>query len=62
MEGLLSETAPIGERGAVRVDDSAPTRMFRIAGLFREFGECALLLKLCLNWVDLWRVGQRPSG
>eukprot|EP00969_Alexandrium_andersonii_P182894 8082065-Alexandrium_andersonii.AAC.1 len=46
----------------MRPDDFAPTRMFRIAGRFRDYGGSALLLKLCLSWIDMWRSGQTPHG
>eukprot|EP00969_Alexandrium_andersonii_P195435 8633733-Alexandrium_andersonii.AAC.1 len=62
MEELLSGIAPVGERGMMRPDDSVPTRMFRIAGLFREYSGPSLLLKLCLSWIDMWRTGKTPYG
>eukprot|EP00969_Alexandrium_andersonii_P261477 11560042-Alexandrium_andersonii.AAC.1 len=37
MEDLLLEISSMGERNEVSVRDSVPTRMFRIAGLLREF-------------------------
>eukprot|EP00969_Alexandrium_andersonii_P259424 11471496-Alexandrium_andersonii.AAC.1 len=45
LEELLTSIAPIGERGVMRPDDSVPTRMLRIAGLFREYGGSSLLSK-----------------
>eukprot|EP00969_Alexandrium_andersonii_P051811 2275552-Alexandrium_andersonii.AAC.1 len=44
----------------MRPDESAPTRMFRVAGLFREYGGSSLLLKPCLSWLDMWRAGKTP--
>eukprot|EP00969_Alexandrium_andersonii_P298639 13201642-Alexandrium_andersonii.AAC.1 len=38
MEQLISNIAPIGERAVIQSSDSVPTRMFRLAGLFREYG------------------------
>eukprot|EP00969_Alexandrium_andersonii_P244819 10817601-Alexandrium_andersonii.AAC.1 len=37
-EQLLLCIASAGERFGGRPDDSVPTRMFRIAGLFQEYG------------------------
>eukprot|EP00969_Alexandrium_andersonii_P282172 12474867-Alexandrium_andersonii.AAC.1 len=37
-ESLLLCIASAGERSGGRPDDSVPTRMFRIAGLFQEYG------------------------
>eukprot|EP00969_Alexandrium_andersonii_P227257 10037006-Alexandrium_andersonii.AAC.1 len=61
MEGLLSSISSIGERGDARPDDSVPTRMFRLAGLPREFGCSGLVLKLCLHWIDIWRLRRTPQ-
>eukprot|EP00969_Alexandrium_andersonii_P151168 6684260-Alexandrium_andersonii.AAC.1 len=58
MEGLLPSISSIVERGDARPDVSAPTRMFRIAGLFRDFGRSGLVLKLCLRWIDICRLGR----
>eukprot|EP00969_Alexandrium_andersonii_P082153 3621873-Alexandrium_andersonii.AAC.1 len=60
MEEPLTGIAPIGERGVMQPDDSVATRMFRIAGLFRECGRSSLLLKPCLSWIDMWRTGKTP--
>eukprot|EP00969_Alexandrium_andersonii_P143042 6323769-Alexandrium_andersonii.AAC.1 len=62
LEHLLLEVSSIGERGVTRVEDSVSSRMFRIAGLFREFGCASLMAKLCLNWIDMWRSGETPHG
>eukprot|EP00969_Alexandrium_andersonii_P208807 9222065-Alexandrium_andersonii.AAC.1 len=40
MENLMLEVSSMGERNAGRSADSVPTELFRIAGLFEEFG-CA---------------------
>eukprot|EP00969_Alexandrium_andersonii_P368594 15473257-Alexandrium_andersonii.AAC.1 len=34
--------------------------MFRIAGLFQEYGGLPLMLKPCLSWIDMWRTGRTP--
>eukprot|EP00969_Alexandrium_andersonii_P068629 3027483-Alexandrium_andersonii.AAC.1 len=60
MERLLASIAPIAERSMARADDSVPTRMFRVAGLFQEYGASALILKPCLHWLDMWRTGSTP--
>eukprot|EP00969_Alexandrium_andersonii_P095901 4234900-Alexandrium_andersonii.AAC.1 len=52
----------MGERAVRGPSDSVPARMFRIAGLFEEFGCASLAAKLCLNWVDVWRVGATPHN
>eukprot|EP00969_Alexandrium_andersonii_P137313 6073429-Alexandrium_andersonii.AAC.1 len=36
--------------------------MFRIAGLFKEFGCSTLVVKQCLSWIDAWRVGRTPQN
>eukprot|EP00969_Alexandrium_andersonii_P113274 5006064-Alexandrium_andersonii.AAC.1 len=50
----------MGERNAGGSSDSVPTRLFRIAGLFGEFGCASLAAKLCLSWIDVWRAGATP--
>eukprot|EP00969_Alexandrium_andersonii_P041621 1824537-Alexandrium_andersonii.AAC.1 len=61
-ESLLLEVSSMGERSAIGTRDSIPTRMFRIAGLFQEFGCSTPVVKQCLNWIDIWRTGRTPPG
>eukprot|EP00969_Alexandrium_andersonii_P118672 5247543-Alexandrium_andersonii.AAC.1 len=47
-ESLMLGVSSMGERQAIGTQDSIPTRLFRIAGLFQEFGCSSLVAKQCL--------------
>eukprot|EP00969_Alexandrium_andersonii_P054656 2406957-Alexandrium_andersonii.AAC.1 len=60
-ESLILGVSSMGERQAIGIQDSIPTRLFRIAGLFQEFGCSSLVVKQCLSWIDTWRTGNTPN-